>query len=69
MPKRTLKTADPSCEGVASEILSLWQSRAAHPLGESDARQIVTNLTGFFEVLLDWQSQERAETGLVKIEG
>lgn len=53
---------------TVSEVLSLWQPRSARALGDSDACQIVTNLTGFFDVLLDWQSREREETALGKIE-
>jgi hypothetical protein len=69
MKVRTPRAADHGgAEGV-SETLSFWQPRSASPLVDSDGRQIVINITGFFEVLLDWQSQERKEAAPVKIEG
>jgi hypothetical protein len=51
-----------------SEVLSFWQTRSASPLLDSDGRQIAANLTGFFEILLDWHSQELEAAALAKIE-
>jgi hypothetical protein len=69
MKARTPTTAAEGGAGGVTEILSFWRPRSASPLVDSDSRQIVTNLTGFFEVLLEWQSREREEAALVKIEG
>ena len=67
-----LRTPEAACQGGAadgvSEIISLWQPRSARPLADSDACQIVANITGFFDVLLEWQSQEREATAVGKIE-
>ena len=52
----------------ASGVFSFWQPRSVLPLGDADASEIVANLTGFFDVLLDWQSKEREEAALGKIE-
>jgi hypothetical protein len=68
MKTREPRAADQRVTGHVTEILSVWQPRSASPLVESDCYHIVSNLTGFFEVLLDWQAQEREEVALVKIE-
>jgi hypothetical protein len=69
MKVRTLKAANQCGTGSVTEILSFWQPRSASRLVDSDGHQIVANITGFFEILLDWQSREREEAALVKIEG
>ncbi len=69
MKVRTPRAADQSATGGVAETLSFWQARCASPLVDSDGRQIVTNLAGFFEVLLEWESREREEAALVNIEG
>jgi hypothetical protein len=39
-------------------IILIWQPAAAHPLGEEDAREISTNLIGFFRTLADWAEND-----------
>lgn len=36
----------------------VWQPRVGHDLTDEDARQIVHNVTGFFDVLADWSRAE-----------
>jgi hypothetical protein len=62
------QAAEQSGAGSVAETLSFWQPRSTRPLLDSDGRQIVTNLTSFFEVLLDWESREREEAAPVNIE-
>jgi hypothetical protein len=50
------------------EALAFWQRRCARPLECGDARQIATNMTGFFRVLLDWEERDRSDMTTGKIE-
>lgn len=36
------------------DTLALWQSRAGQPLSDDDAREIIENFSGFFEILMEW---------------
>jgi hypothetical protein len=36
-----------------------WEGRAERPLTREDAREIMGNLTGFFQVLSEWDQAER----------
>jgi hypothetical protein len=37
-----------------NKTLTAWQPRASRELTREDARQIVENVTGFFQTLLKW---------------
>ena len=39
----------------------VWQPRLGRDLGNEDARQIMHNVTGFFDVLAEWARVERFE--------
>ncbi len=43
------------------ETLRVWQPRAGGWLTEDDAREIVTNMAGFFRTLLEWDRDARRE--------
>ena len=38
--------------------LEVWQPRASRRLTREDARQIAENLSGFFSLLLEWDTTE-----------
>jgi len=38
---------------------NFWQSKTGRALTAEDRRQIRENLTGFFEILNEWQGKER----------
>lgn len=46
---------------LTETTLRLWQSRTKRPLTGEDARQITANATGFFRLLLEWDSAVNAE--------
>jgi hypothetical protein len=54
----------PSSERLLDTTLAVWQPRARCDLSREDARQIVENVVGFFEVLARWcvddANEERA---------
>jgi hypothetical protein len=39
--------------------LRLWQRRTSKVLTSEDARQIAENVTGFFQVLMEWEAAEQ----------
>src|SRR5258708_2638068 len=41
------------------ETIAFWQSRSERALNREDAREIVENLTGFFELLREWEEDDR----------
>ena len=59
------KTAANSQREVESHLLDwtldIWQPRAKRVLTHEDARQIVANFTGFFQVLSEWKAAELRE--------
>lgn len=40
------------------DIINIWQPSAARSLNEEDAREIASNLNGFFQVLSEWEAQD-----------
>ena len=45
--------------------LTVWQPKTHQQLNGEDARQIVENITGFFDILLEWESAELDSTASV----
>jgi hypothetical protein len=37
----------------------IWRTRIGHDLTDEDARQIMHNVTGFFDVLAEWSRAEK----------
>lgn len=44
----------PPSEDLLDTTLNVWQSHARRQLSKEDARQIVENVVGFFDVLARW---------------
>ena len=44
----------PPRESLLDATLAVWQPRADRELTKEDARQIVENVVGFFDVLATW---------------
>lgn len=44
-------------------IAAIWQPYSAKQLSEADAREILGNLTGFFDVLSEWAAQDALTVG------
>jgi hypothetical protein len=47
-----------SMDTKLQDIINIWQPSAARSLTEEDAREIASNLNGFFHVLSDWEAQD-----------
>ncbi len=45
------------------ETIAIWQPRTSRRLTREDARQIIENMTGFFNVLREWDRAERVAAG------
>ncbi|MCG3151374.1 MAG: hypothetical protein GEEBNDBF_00645 [bacterium] len=44
---------------LIDQTLAVWQPRSPKQLTREDARQILENVTGFFDVLLEWEAAAR----------
>jgi hypothetical protein len=38
------------------EALVFWRRRATRPLSSNDIREITENISGFFQILMEWDS-------------
>lgn len=47
-------------DSFLDRTIQLFQPRMNRPLSREDARQIVENMTGFFQTLAEWERAERA---------
>ena len=45
-------------EDFLDQAIEFWRPRSPRTLTREDAREIVENLTGFFELLLAWEAAE-----------
>ena len=65
-PGRSLSGAAKRVNGVSSsrdtmldQAIAVWQPYTARRLSREDAREIVENVLGFFQVLQEWDRAER----------
>ena len=42
------------------KTIAFWQPRISRKLTREDARQMVENVTGFFQVLAEWDAKSKA---------
>jgi hypothetical protein len=52
-----------SDDNLIERTLEVWQPRNAQRLSDEDARAILENVTGFFTLLLEWETSEQHEKG------
>jgi hypothetical protein len=50
-------------DNLIDRTLEVWQPRNAQRLSDEDARAILENVTGFFTLLLEWETSEQQEKG------
>lgn len=58
----------PESTDFLEQTIALWQSRCTGTLDKEDARQIVENAVGFFEILQEWDAS-RCDTSSRSAEG
>jgi hypothetical protein len=44
------------------QAVAFWQPRTSQKLTREDGRQIVENVSAFFQILLEWETAERRAT-------
>ena len=54
-----MKPTNAANDNLFAGTVSLWQSRLGHEPTREDARQIVENVVGFFDILAEWSRAER----------
>ncbi len=47
-----------SDKSIIDQTLEFWQSRSEERLTRESARQIVANISGFFQVLAEWDAAQ-----------
>jgi hypothetical protein len=56
--RSSVKPSNAANDNLINRTISLWQCRARRGLSAEDARQIVENVTGFFNILIEWSRAE-----------
>jgi len=51
---------------VIDQTVAVWQKHTKRELSREDGREIIENMTGFFQVLRDWDNAERKAKGKAK---
>jgi hypothetical protein len=46
-------------EQFIDQTVEIWQPRTSKVISHEDARQITENVTGFFEILVEWDKAEQ----------
>jgi hypothetical protein len=46
---------------IFDQTIHLWRSRAGKSFSKEDAREIITNIAGFFEVLAEWDQKAHSQ--------
>jgi hypothetical protein len=46
---------------IIEHTIAFWSERTRQPLSREDARQMLVNVTGFFQVLAEWERKASAE--------
>jgi hypothetical protein len=50
-------------DNLIDRTIEVWQPRNANRLSDEDARAILENVTGFFTLLLEWETSEQQKKG------
>ena len=50
-------------DNLIDRTLEVWQPRNDQRLSDEDARAILENVTGFFTLLLEWETNEQQKKG------
>ncbi len=46
---------------VLDKALEIWQTHSSRPLTREDAREIAENIVGLFQILQEWELQEKSK--------
>ena len=49
-------------EEFLEKTIKFWQPYSKEPLTREDAREIIQNFVGFFEVLMEWDREKRKDS-------
>jgi hypothetical protein len=54
----------PPAPGIIEQTITFWEEHTGEKCSQEDARQMVSNVSGFFQVLLEWDKKSRDEKGM-----
>jgi hypothetical protein len=57
--RRPSSHGEPGRTILLNRAREVWQPRTSRPLSTEDVRQIVENVSGFFQILLEWAAAEQ----------
>ena len=57
--RSSVKPLHAANDNLIDQTRAVWQSRLGRNLTDDDARQIMHNVTGFFDLLAEWSRAER----------
>jgi hypothetical protein len=57
-----VKHQQPDISDIVEHTMVFWSKRTKQPCSREDARQMLVNVTGFFQVLAEWERQASQET-------
>jgi hypothetical protein len=46
---------------LKEQTVAFWSNRTGREISQEDARQIIENVTGFFQVLFEWEKAEQSK--------
>ena len=56
--KSSVKPSHAANDNLIDRTREVWKPRIGRDLSREDARQIIENVTGFFDVLIEWSRVE-----------
>lgn len=60
LSQKSIGVSTPS-EEFLDQTIEVWQPYSKRALTREDAREITANVTGFFQVLMQWKREEEAQ--------
>jgi hypothetical protein len=54
----TVKRQQPDIPDIIEHTIAFWSERTKQEFSREDARQILANVAGFFQVLAEWEQKE-----------
>jgi hypothetical protein len=55
----------PTRELLIEETIALWQPRCPRPISAEEARQMIENVAGVFNLLARWEAEERGQADVI----
>ena len=54
-------TLHASCPPIINDTITFWQEKTGRTLTQEEAREAIENISGFFQILYEWEQAEQLE--------